>query len=204
VAGNTLTVLEPALQRLKIGRPGSAVFLLNLGRAPVLSDAAIGFGKAVGISLVQCRLGDGDLLTSPAPVASRHLPAGTVLFHGNQVSLRVAQAEPNPPSAAVAVISSDDAALLDNQVLTQIDDGMIWAGVLSFAPTLRASGNRFTETPCRAVFSYHSTGLANVATGNQANHCIGVLGSQVVREDNQVLLAGDCERIMEALTPRRP
>jgi Family of unknown function (DUF6519)/Right handed beta helix region len=202
VAGNTLTVLEPALQPLQASRRGSAVFLVNLGRTPVLSDAATGFGKAVGTSLVQCRL-DEDVLTSPLPEASRPVPAGPVLFHGNQVSLRLAQAVVNPPSAAVTIISTDDAALLDNQLLTRIDDGMVWAGAQAFAPTLRASGNRFTETPCRAVFSYHSVGLANVATGNQANHCIGVLGSQTVDEDNQILLGGDCQRITDAITPGR-
>jgi hypothetical protein len=200
VADNTLATLEPAAQPFPFSRLGGGVFLLDLGRTPILSDAAIGFGLGVGTSLAQCRLDPDDTLGSPPPEAATPVPGGEVLVHGNQISLRVAEADVKPPSAAVAVLSTDDAALLDNQVRTQVDDGMIWAGVLAFAPTLRASSNRFTETPCRAVFSYYSTGLANVATSNQANHCLGVLGSQTVDDDNHVLLAGDCQRVTAALT----
>jgi hypothetical protein len=202
VAGNTLTVQEPALQPLPESRAGHAVYLASVGRSPVLSDAALGFGLAVG-SLSRCQPNDDGVLLASAPFVGRPFPEGLVLLEGNQVTLRAPAMGVDPPSAAVAIRSTGDAALLDNQVRTQVGDGMIWAGVTAFAPTLRASANRFIETPCRAVLSYHSVGLANLATGNQANHCLGVLGSQVVEEENQVLLA-DCERITAALNPRRP
>ena len=202
VAGNTLTAQEPALQPYQESRAGQAVYVASLGRTPFMSDAALGFGLGVG-SLSRCQPdGDGVLLASAAQVGTV-FPEGLVLLEGNQVTLRAAEMDVDPPSAAVAVLSTGDAALLGNQVGVQVGDGMIWAGVTAFAPTVRASANRFTETPCRAVLSYFSVGLANLATDNQANHCLGVLGSQRVNEHNQVLLA-DCEPITAALEARRP
>jgi hypothetical protein len=175
------------------------VFILDVGRTPVLSDAAIGFGAAVGTGLAQCRL-EGDALVAPQPRSGASLPDGRVLFHGNQVTFRVSEIGVDPPSGAVAVASTDSAALLDNQLLTEVGDGMIWAGALAYAPVLHVADNRFTETPCRAVFSCASTGSSVIVAYNQATHCLAVTGSQTVDRDNQILLAADCERITAALT----
>jgi hypothetical protein len=198
VADNTLVAHDLARQPFELSRAGGAVFTLDVGRTPVLSDAAIGFGTAVGTSLGQCRL-DGDALVSPAPRTGTPFPDGRVLFQGNQVCYRVPEMDVNPPSSAVVVVSTDDAALLDNQVLTEVGDGMIWAGVQAYAPTLRVAGNRFTETPCRAVFSCVTAGSAAIVADNQATHCVAVTGGQTVDRDNQILLAADCERITAAL-----
>ena len=199
VADNTLVADGLAGQPLAFSRAGAAVFILDLGRTPVMSDAAIRFGAAVGTSLAQCRV-ENDALVAPPSRTGTALPDGRVLFHGNQVTLQVPEIGVDPPSAAVAVASTDSAALDDNQVLTEVGDGMTWAGTQAYAPVLHVADNRFTETPCRAVFSCVITGSAVIVVDNQATHCLAVTGSQTVERDNQVLLAADCERITEALT----
>jgi hypothetical protein len=202
VAGNTLASDGLAAQPFTDARLGGAVCILDAGTAAPLSEAAASFAMPVTLHLATCSLEEGDL-ASPAMAAATGQLGGRVLFAGNQVRLRLANAELEPPSGAVAVISLDDAAVLGNQLLVEIGDGVLLTDLLAAAPTLRTSDNRLTETPCRAQVSCLSYGLQNTAVGNQATHCILVTGTDVAKLGNLVQLNDNCERILEAIFPER-
>lgn len=135
-------------------------------------------------------------------------PDGREVFHSNQVTLRVAK--PTEPLVynAVAIISFDDISLQDNQILSEIaGQGTLTLDnhsytvppllidVFTLAPTVRASGNRFTELPLGALFSYFSVGVLNSATGNQATHCLLIQGGQVINSPNQILIDTFCPNL---------
>jgi hypothetical protein len=202
VTGNTLASDGLAAQPFATARLGGAVCILDAGAAAPLSEAAVSFAAPVKLHLEACPV-EGGALASPALAAAAGPPGGRVLFAGNQVRLRLADAEPEPPSAAVAVICLDDAAVLGNQLLVEIADGLLLTGLLAAAPTLRTSDNRLTETPCRALVSCLSAGLHNTAVGNQATHCILVTGTEVVDLGNLVQLTGNCATILNAVSPER-
>jgi hypothetical protein len=81
-----------------------------------------------------------------------------------------------------------DVSVQENQVTAEVPGGLL-ADVVAAAPTVRASGNRFTELPFRAAFSYFSSGQRfNLATGNQGTHCIAPFGGGVIDQNNQELI----------------
>jgi hypothetical protein len=141
-------------------------------------------------------------------------PDGRVVFHSNQVTLRVAK--PTEPLVynAVAIISFDDISLQDNQVSSEISGQgtltldknsytvpPLLIDVFTLAPTVRASGNRFTELPLGALFSYGALGWLNSATGNQTTHCLLIQGGQVINTPNQILIDTFCPNLQFISNP---
>jgi Family of unknown function (DUF6519)/Right handed beta helix region len=202
VTDNTLGCDALGGQPLDEAELGGAVYVLDLGGDPTLSEATVSFAAPAGIHLQSCRSPEGVFAT-PAVPAEPGLPDGRVLFQGNQVTLRVPQAGIDPPTAAVAVLSLDDVAVLGNQVRAEIGDGLLWADMVAAAATVRVAGNRFSETRCRTLLSCLSSGILNSTTANQATHCIEAVGSQVDEDGNQVVLAADCRALRSAISLRR-
>jgi hypothetical protein len=135
-----------------------------------------------------------------AAVSDRLLPDGRVLFHGNQVTLEAAGIAPEPDfmiravanfprlnPGAVVLFSFDDVSLQDNQVVAEIAGGAVFFNAAAVAPTVRVSGNRFSEVPL-AFFSCVSWGQKNNTIDNQATHCIMARGTDVIEEQNQILI----------------
>jgi hypothetical protein len=199
IADNTLASHGLAAQPLPLVNIGRAVIIFNLGRAPLLSDALTRSPINTGLhaeAAMPAPAASFSLAASAA--AQRSVPDGRVLFHGNQVTLEVDD-DGLVSGASVVAFSLDDVALLDNQIQTETPGGMLIA-VAAWAASLRAAGNRFTEIPLRAFFSYLSFGLVNQATSNQATHCIAVGGGNpAIDAGNQVLVTLLCERLGQLL-----
>lgn len=192
VADNTLVSQGVLAQPGELGRTGRCVEINNMGRDPLLSNSFNRIG-------VRTFVRASSLAAAPRAAAAPELPDGRVSFHGNQVTLEVLDELAGPLSSSVFIQSLDDIALHDNQFIATTPAGAVFAQVGAAAPTVRAAGNRFSELPNRAAFSYVANGTLNSATGNQATHCINLLGAQVVEQQNQVILTANCERLTAGL-----
>jgi hypothetical protein len=176
---------------------GRCVSIYNLGRTRLLPTAVAGLRGNVRTHLEFTGIASPETLHLMPGVFQQELPDGRVLFHSNQVTLQVAGQISEPLlRAAVALISLDDVSLQDNQLLAEAASEMLFTNVLAYSPTLRASGNRFTELPLRALYSYYSLGQSsNIATNNQATHCIFVGGAQPIVAQNYEMFTVNCQRL---------
>jgi hypothetical protein len=166
---------------------GPGVFIANLGRTPGIGTAAAaGFTRVGGMNYTtKARVG-------VAAATRSTLPDGRTQFHGNQVTLEILENAPRFVVSCTAIVSFDDVSIQDNQVLTQINGGGVYASLVAFGITARATGNRIHELPNQALASYYSIGLLNIATGNQGTHCIYALGTQAIDQDNQEVITTRC------------
>jgi hypothetical protein len=176
---------------------GRCVYIYDLGRTRLLPAAVSGFRGNIGTHLEFAGVATPEMLRLMPGVSQREFPDGRVLFHGNQVTLQVAGQLPEPLLlAAVALISLDDVSLQDNQILAEAASEILFTNVLAWSPILRASSNRFTELPLRALYSYFSVGQSsNIATNNQATHCLFVGGSQPIATQNYEMFTANCQRL---------
>jgi Family of unknown function (DUF6519)/Right handed beta helix region len=177
---------------------GTCVFVYNVGRTPVIPDATATPGVLnTNLHLDYASEAMADAASVPSRPLRQALPDGRVLFHDNQVTLQAERgtspvdfSAPDVPSfkaGAIALFSSDDVSLQDNQVLTEVAGGGVFANVVALAPTVRASGNRFTELPRQARLSYLSFAKMGITTDNQATHGLFTWATDVVDANNQSL-----------------
>jgi hypothetical protein len=66
---------------------------------------------------------------------------------------------------------------------------------MALAPTVRASGNRFTELPGQALFSYMAMADIGSTVGNQTTHCPFTWANNVVHSKNQPLISEPCAQL---------
>lgn len=195
VIGNSLTSLDVQPQpRLPQADYGSAVFIWNLGTAPGMPTAgfATGLSATVHTNTVS-GLKAGALVAGA--VKHQPVPDGRVLFHGNQVTLYVpAATKPTLGAAqaiqifaAVTVFSSDDVAIQENQFEFQVPGGQAY-GVTTMAHSVRLSDNRIAELPGRVLLSYMGLAGWHIATGNQATHCLVAGGTNVIEDENHIMI----------------
>jgi hypothetical protein len=189
VADNTLTTLEAGDQPFELASRGRAIFIFDLGRAPYYAGGLFGYGTPTTTHYEVGGLSNGLNLNSSQRAT---LPDGRVLVHGNQISLVVVRELAPFTNGGALVLSLDDVSWQDNQSEIEALNGLL-VGVLALGLTVRASGNGFTELPLRAWFSYASFALRNLATGNQATHCLLVAGPQHIETDNHVLIPNFCQ-----------
>jgi hypothetical protein len=210
IIGNTLTSQGIGQQPpvgLGLNILGRCVAIANSGLMPLGSgfvsvDSKQGFANRISYN------------SSTYATKLSQIPDGRVVFHSNQVTLRVAKRTEPLVYNAVAIISFDDISLQDNQILSEIagqgtltlDNNSytvppLLIDVFTLAPTVRASGNRFTELPLGALFSYFSVGVLNSATGNQATHCLLIQGGQVINSPNQILIDTFCPNLQFISNP---
>ena len=206
ISGNTLTSqgvrVQPQVNETDIfsqlATLGPGVFVYNLGRTPGLGQAAAGIAAAGTLNFnTTARL-------RAAVSARSQFPDGRTLFHGNQVTLEILQNAPRFVPSCAALVSFDDVSIQDNQVLTQIIGGAVFASVAALGITVRAGDNRIHELPNQALASYLSQAVLNSATGNQGTHCIVVRGAQVIDDNNQEAITTHCEALNNLNAPVTP
>ncbi len=206
VSGNTLTSqgarVQPQVNQTdvfsQLAALGPGVFIYNLGRTPGLGQAAAGISSTGTLNFnATARL--------RAAVSNRtQFPDGRTLFHGNQVTLEILQNAPRFVPSCAALVSFDDVSIQDNQILTQIIGGAVFASVAALGITVRAGDNRIHELPNQALASYLSQAVLNSATGNQTTHCIVVRGAQVINDNNQEAITTLCESLNNLNTTASP
>lgn len=175
---------------------GMAIFILDLGRTPVLSDGT-SLGVTTTFHVANPAAAESPILGTAA-IARIAFPDGRVLFDDNQVTFSAAATEERLLHGAIAVLSLDDVSLQQNQVLSEPARSLFFDTIVA-APSVRVAGNRFTELPGRAAISCYSWGQLNVTTGNQATHCIVAAGGQVIDANNQSLITTFCERLNQRM-----
>ncbi len=202
ISGNTLTSQSLGQQ------PPVGLGLNILGRCVAIGNSGV-MSLGSGFATVNLAYGFANRVNYNPSIYATQLSQftdGRVMFHDNQVTLRAAKPTEPLVSNAVALISFDDISLQDNQILSEIagkgtfmlPNGSfviipaLLIDVFTFAPTIRASGNRFSELPLGALLSYGSWGWANSATGNQANHCLFIQGLDVINMPNQIWIKTFC------------
>ncbi len=121
----------------------------------------------------------------------RYLANGNVMFANNQVVLDEFDTKQNTALSAVAIMSLDDIAFHNNQC-----DYSLWGDFLLFpnyilAPSVRVSDNRFKESLYGAFISGVTFGLVNTTTGNQATHCLLVVGNPGLKIDADNIALAD-------------
>ncbi|NMG08782.1 DUF6519 domain-containing protein [Brasilonema sp. UFV-L1] len=204
VIGNTLTsqglVQQPESLNLNLVNIfGRCVFIFNLGQDPFLVNTALSYQLNNNFAVSNTTFG------RIAIAQPRRVTDGRVMFHDNQVTLQELQTVSQPIWTTVFIYSLDDISLQNNQILIEILGNVqinqnrvppLLINVLTLAPTIRASGNRFNELPQQALWSYLSIGLINLATNNQATHCLTIQGTiQPTSELNQIIINTFCPRI---------
>jgi len=189
VADNTLTTLDLGDQPLPLAVRGRAVFIYDLGRTPAYVTASF---KPTTSTLVHHEVvGSTNNVALGTTAVAPVFPDGRVLVHGNQICLVVRRDAQALLDSGIIIASLDDVSLQDNQSQIEAPGGM-WVSTWALGATVRAAGNRLTELPYRALFSYVAFGLFDSATGNQATHCLFIAGAHRIDHDNQVLIPTYC------------
>lgn len=124
--------------------------------------------------------------------ASSVLPLGTTTFCDNQSRTGAGGSS----LSSHLVVTADDLDYSHNQSRNLQSQGL-FANVLAAAATLRASGNRMSETHPETLLSAVTlASRLNATTYNQADHCIIVIGTDTtypeVQDGNMVLNNANC------------
>jgi len=196
VADNSLTSLGTADQPFALARNSRTVFVFNLGRVPLLSETHLVTTHA---TVHSSPMVVGNAVTVGSHATLGYLPDGRVSFNGNQVTMRDPGQE-GLGAGAAAMLSYDDIGITDNQFFSVLSQGAIAANVWAIAPTVRADGNRFTEVPTRALFSFVCQGTMGIATSNQSTHCILVGSGNPIKDSNHEIINAHCKPLTEAMT----
>ena len=123
------------------------------------------------------------------PAASlRILPGGYTLFGDNQARTGTS----NRSFTGQLIVALDDIGYQGNQSYNYRNSGNVFANVLLYGGTLRAIGNRLSETGSETLLSLYTLGARmNNTTFNQGDHCIVATNQNpsmaVVQVGNQVL-----------------
>lgn len=177
----------------------SAVFILNLGVSKDLFLLAFR-------NMTKNQNTYAKLLTNPAMqkffLALEYLPSGRVMFSGNQTTLDMRYPSINLCLSSQFIASLDDIAFNNNQSectsLLMVNDkvttfDIVLLNTALIAVSVRSNNNRFTDgLTMYTRYSLLSYGFMNTAMGNQATHCILVMGNKKVKHSNIVLIDTNC------------
>lgn len=199
-------------------RIAGTVFIMNLGLS---KDLILLLLKLV--SKQQSKTDWSKVLSTPAGQqmlrAIQYLPTGKVMFSGNQTTLDMRDDSRTFAISSQLLVSLDDVAFLGNQsecealllvpasnpavglrgAAVGITFDIVLLNTLLVAASVRANDNRFTDGLTQVFYSLLSLGLINTATGNQATHCLHVLGAEVVETSNIVLIDDQCDSHKEKI-----
>jgi hypothetical protein len=187
VIGNHLTSQGADYRVNSYSLLAGAVFILNLGVSKDLIAAFLlqGFrylaaaGPTTFNSAVTRRApAIGTTVSGLVGLLQRilYLPSGNVLFANNQTTLDLRQTDPNFAFSAQTIASLDDIAYNSNQSeCTSLLD-FLYTDVALLGVTIRANDNRFQEGLTVTLNSLFSFGFMNMASTNQATHCLQVFG----------------------------
>jgi Family of unknown function (DUF6519)/Right handed beta helix region len=188
VVGNVLTSQGADLKANIFSFLAGSVYILNLG----VSHDLLALLLLTSFSKVGSA--NSETFNQPVNFIPRllYLPSGTVLFADNQVTLDLRSPEVNFAFSSQLIATLDDIAYNSNQSECSSLLDVVLTDVGLFGVTIRSNDNRFQEGVTVAFYSLFSYGFMNTATGNQATHCLHVLGTPaftVNGQDNRVLFS---------------
>ena len=178
----------------------AAVSLINLGMAKnflgqllspgIFGDTLLDFTDLVDID--DDGISIGPLLGNIQ--WGSYFPTGKVLFNSNQVTLDLTSAEQSFSLSATLLASLDDIGFSGNQMDCHFFSDILFTNTALFAPTVRATANRFEEGLIFALNSLYANATVLTVQDNQASHCLTTLAApgMLVRGDNRVLFAQYC------------
>ena len=186
VIGNHLTSQSADYLVNSYSLLAGAVFILNLGVSKDLIASLLlqGFkylaaaGPITSKSAVIRRFPAGTTVSELVGLIQRilYLPGGNVLFANNQTTLDLRQTNINFAFSAQTIASLDDIAYNSNQSeCTSLLD-FLYTDVALLGVTIRTNDNRFQEGLTVTLNSLFSFGFMNMASTNQATHCLQVFG----------------------------
>ena len=134
-----------------------------------------------------------------------YLPNGKVMFAGNQTTLDLRDPlNSDLGLSSQLIMSLDDVGFnsnqsecagffsLDPQSTGDVTLDIVLINTVLFAVSVRANDNRFTDGLTLTLYSLMSYGYMNTAIGNQATHCMIVLGN-MVNKWNLILISNLCK-----------
>ncbi len=182
-----------------------SVLIFNLGISKDLLAVAYAT-KGQNSSLAVTSLSSAQQTTSPFQSRLYQFwPSGKVMYTANQSLLDLRSNERSVAVSSQMIVSLDDIACNNNQSECA---AFLQAGTTPEASTfdvvflntfltgisVRSNDNRFTDGLTFTLFSLFSLGFMNTATGNQATHCLVVVGSPGLEHEahNSVLFSATC------------
>lgn len=162
---------------------GTVVTIFNTGRSIELAVIAGGLAGAKNA------LGGAALGT--VAVRPRLDRTGLVLFNDNQVLFETGPRELALLWTSTMIFSLDDVSYASNETICNLGTQML-TGAAIFGWTARATSNRFTETPGRAILSALTVGVMNSTTDNHGTHCVIAVAftNRLTAEPNHSLFFG--------------
>jgi hypothetical protein len=197
VTGNHLTSQGADVKANPLALLAGTVFILNLGISKDLMMLAF---LASFRSLAKLNMDTANFATVQVQVNENawlrylYMPSGTVMFSNNQVLLDLRNPDFNFSLSSQLIASLDDVAYCNNQSECSSLGDILVTDAAIFGVTQRCNDNRFQEGFTLTVNSLFSYGFMNTAMGNQATHCLQVLGNFnfVTTIGNNVLLTTGC------------
>ncbi len=197
VTGNHLTSQGADYKANPLALLAGTVFILNLGISKDLMMLAF---LASFSSLAKLNMDTGNVATvqqqadENAWLRYLYMPSGTVMFSNNQVLLDLRNPDFNFSLSSQLIASLDDVAYCNNQSECSSLIDVLFTDAAIIAVTQRCNDNRFQEGFTLTLNSLFSYGFMNTAMGNQATHCLQVLGNInfVTKIGNNVLLTAGC------------
>lgn len=173
---------------LNIAQAGRCASVINLGIALEFSDLLVNADFAAQTET----LFTADL--NPVSGTSREIPPGLVQFNDNQVLFYTGTGERSIVLPSCLVLSFDDVSFQDNQVRSDVGNGLQVVDAMVLAATTRVSNNRFSETFTGAFASLVSFAMMNTTVGNIATHCIFAFArpGNLLAAANQVAITQNC------------
>lgn len=192
VIGNHLTSQGADYRVNSYSLLAGAVFILNLGVSKDLIAAFLlqGFRYLAAAGPITS---NSELVELVQKIL--YLPSGNVLFANNQTTLDLRQTDINFAFSAQTIASLDDIAYNSNQSeCTSLLD-FLYTDVALWGVTIRANDNRFQEGLTVTLNSLFSFGFMNMASTNQATHCLQVFGAPAFTQApaNSVLYQIGCQ-----------
>jgi hypothetical protein len=184
IVGNQFTSQDADFQVNPLSLLAGSVFIFNLGISQDL----------LAILLLtsfrnQAFYGTSNITNSSVNVGRQllYLPDGTVLFTNNQITLDLRTETIRLALSSILIASLDDVAFNSNQSNCNSFFDFVLIDTVLIAVTIRSNDNRFQEGLSITFYSLFSYSFMNTATGNQATHCLHVLGGLLAEADNLVL-----------------
>jgi hypothetical protein len=174
--GNYYSLLAATVFILNLGISKDLILFLLLSTTKGLPGHAsyLVYKKITMGQIIEAVAGGGQLVDLLQKIL--YLPGGNVLFSDNQTTLDLRSKDFSFAFSSQLIVSLDDIAYNSNQSeCTSLID-LVLTNVALLGVTIRSNANRFQEGITVALCSLFSHGYMNMATTNQATHCLHVFG----------------------------
>ncbi|MCF6407768.1 right-handed parallel beta-helix repeat-containing protein [Chitinophaga filiformis] len=207
VSGNQLTS-EGIDRRNVYSLLAGNVFIFNLGLSKDLLVIALG-AALKNMANVDPTTGQSNVNNAALRAALKayeYLPNGKVMFSDNQTTLDLRSTANELAASANMIVSLDDIGFTSNQsecaafLMTEpasFDIVLLNTYLIGF--TIRSNDNRFADGFTFTAYSLLSYGNMNTCSGNQATHCLHVLGNKRIFQGNIILVNTNCPDTTKAI-----